>query len=242
MTTPYKFENILSDEKEKERFCDWFWSGTAGNDLIVALNLNNSKSSGSQIRRKHCEWLHIYCVVLNDDENPGKAVIQGKETIQWRYCKVGKTEKDTTSGSNNRMETVQGEIERKTEKKAGIIFVVNVNGTDSRPNNEVEKSVRKAIGWPVDKKLACENKFPVPTEWVLTTQKCINDIKKRGVSDTRSVLDLRIMPPKENLPIGLELQESTDKAGQQHYLVKRKPSKKSNINILHVLSIDITLL
>ena len=221
----YDFDEILSNDDEKERFCNWFWNGTTGNDLIVALNLNNSKSSGSQIRRQHCEWPHIYCVVYNDKENPGEVLTKDKKIIQWRYCKVGITEKDTKTDTKNRMEIVRDEIKKKTKSEAGIIFVVKVSADDSRPKKEIEKSVREAIGWPVDKELAGKNKFPVSTEWVLTTQAYIDKRKKEGLSDTRSVLRLKFKQQKENLPSHLELQESRDAAGQLHYLVKRKPSK-----------------
>lgn len=68
------------------------------------------------------------------------------------------TEQNTKTGVRNRMETVQKEIMKISETrhnlrrfKAGIIFVLPVKATDSRPNNEIEKSVREHIGWPVDK-------------------------------------------------------------------------------------------
>ena len=157
---------------EKTKFCDWFWTGTNGNELINALNMNNSKSSGSKLRRRRSCWPHIYCVVLNDDENPGTF-----DGIQWKYCKVGITERDTSPNAENRMETIQHEIE-KIGKTGDIKFVLPVKATDSRPNNAIEKTVRECTGYRVDKDLAKVNKFPVSTEWVITTEDHITNIRR----------------------------------------------------------------
>lgn len=188
----YDFGRILSDkdEEEKQRFCSWFWSGTNGNKLIAALNLNNSESKGSQIRRVHEGQPHIYCVVLNDNNNPGK-----NGNVQWRYCKVGITHVDTTTGRGNRMETVQKEIKDNTGKEAAIVFVLPVKASDSRQDNAIEKSVRERVGLPVNKKLAHLYKFPVITEWVITTQAYIDSIVKKKTKtaaglDTGFILEL----------------------------------------------------
>lgn len=199
------FDRLLSDEKE--RFCSWFWSGTNGNKLIDALNVNNSESKGSQIRRVHEGLPHIYCVVLNDDNNPGK-----NGNVQWRYCKVGITHADTTTDTNNRMETVRKETETNTGKKAAILFVLPVKASDSRRDNAIEKSVREHVGLPVNKKLAHLYKFPVITEWVITTQAYINFIdekkpEKAGGLDTGFILELipKFNPPGD-LPTNLMCQ------------------------------------
>ena len=194
-SSSYDFNDILSDKEETKRFCDWFWGGQKGNELILALNLNNSKSSGSKIRRRYKCWPHIYCVVYNDDANPGKVRDPTQDKpIQWKYCKVGITEIDTTTGTKNRMETIETKIMNATGKNASTIFVLPVKATDSRPNKEIEKSVREHVGWSVDEDLARSNNFPVITEWVLTTQDYIKDIRdmidKKSVCDTGLVLDM----------------------------------------------------
>ncbi|CAB3982495.1 Hypothetical predicted protein [Paramuricea clavata] len=184
----YNFENILSNEIEKQKFCSWFWSGANGNRLIQTLNSNNSESSGSKIRRLNGGWPYIYCVVLNDNAIPST---DPSGLVQWRYCKVGLTEVDTKPGTHNRMETVQNEITRKTGSPAGIIFVLPVKDFDSRPNSVIEKDVREHIGLPVNKELVRTIGLPFLTEWVITTQPYINyigmQIKKNAMSAGRLI-------------------------------------------------------
>jgi hypothetical protein len=203
MAKKYNFDRLLSDEKE--RFCSWFCSGENGNDLIHALNSNSSKSEGYKIRRlDNSWWPHIYCIVLNDDDNPGKGRNR-KDGVQWKYCKVGITEVGTTTGTHNRMETVQNQIKKNTGKEAEIIFVLPVDASDSRRNSEIEKSVRERIGLPVNQDLAEKHKFPVPTEWVITTQPYINKIvwgkaNTAGALDTRFILGMPEFEQRGYLP------------------------------------------
>ena len=200
---PYNFDRILSEDRKD--FCRWFWTGTKGNEVIDALNSNNTESDGSTIRRQHEGQSHIYGIVLNDDATPGK----GTNGVQWKYCKVGKTQADTTTGSHNRMETLRDEIERKTGMRAGILFVLEVKATDSRNDIEIEKSVRKKFGWPVHKDLAKELNLPVPTEWVITTQPYIYEFRGRigANADTGFFADERLQfrESERNLPNYLEL-------------------------------------
>ena len=176
----YNFNDILSQEQAKSDFCKWFWSGTNGNELIDALNANNSQSGGYKIRRQHKKcWPYIYCIVLNDNTQP---VPFGRgNAVQWKYCKVGITEQDTTTGAHNRMETVKQEIIKKKadyQITASVIFVLPVCATDSRKNNDIELDVREHIGWKVNKDFAKENNLAVPTEWVRTRQWYINLLSK----------------------------------------------------------------
>ena len=209
----YNFDDILRNEIEKQKFCSWFWSGTNGNTLIQALNSNNSESSGSKIRRLNGWWPHIYCVVLNDDAIPGLGPGPGPfGLVQWRYCKVGLTEVDTTTNTRNRMETVQNEITRKIDSPAGIIFVLPVRDFDSRPNSVIEEGVREHIGWPVNKELVRTIGLPFLTEWVITTQPYIdyifNIIKQNAETlgrliDTGFLLGIPRFNPPGNLPSDL---------------------------------------
>ena len=114
-----------------------------------------------------------------DNKNPGTVTTQYKNEIEWKYCKIGMTEKDTTPGPNNTMETAEREITKATKKQARTIFVLPVAATDIRPNSEIEKGVRSRIGWTVDKDLARDNMFPTPEEWVLTTQSHIYEIRRK---------------------------------------------------------------
>ena len=112
------FDRILSNP---EKFCTWFWKDINGNKLIKALNSNNRKSRGSKIRRLHEWWLNLYCVVSENDH-----------CREWKYCKVGITEKKTKTGVSNRMETVRKKIMKTSNtrqnlghfKNTGIVFVL----------------------------------------------------------------------------------------------------------------------
>ena len=149
--------HMLMEFIVRSSFVVCFWTGTNGNKLTEALNCNNRLSRGSKIRRVHECWPHMYCVVSKNDLRR-----------EWKYCKVGITEKNTTTGVSNRMKTVRKEIMKTSDtrqnlgrfKNAGIVFVLPVKATDSRPNNEIEKSVREHIGWPVDKDLARQIGLP----------------------------------------------------------------------------------
>ena len=87
-----------------------------------------------------------------------------------------------------------------------------VKATDSRPNNEIEKSIREHIEWPVDKDLAREIRLPFPTEWVLIKQSYILKIrveiqKRKGKEEMDTGL-LLSMPKfrSDDFPKGLKLQ------------------------------------
>ena len=171
---PCNFNHILTDKNERQKFCTWFWNSSNGNDLIAILN-SSCHLSGSKIRRCDGWWPHIYCVVSNENNVPG---ISRDGEIEWKYCKVGITGNDTTTGTNNRMETVEREI-KKVTKKAKTIFVLPVKATDSRPNTVIEKSVREQIGIPVSKDLAHYRRLPYPTEWVLVAQSHLTNIRTK---------------------------------------------------------------
>ena len=211
------FNGILQNPKP---FCRWFWTGTNGNELIDALNSNNTESDGSTIRRQHEGWSHIYCLVYNDDAKPGTST----NGVQWKYCKVGMTQEDTTPGSGNRMETILNMILRQTGKPGGVLFVLRAKATDSRKDIDVEKSVREKIGWPVHKDLARELNLPVITEWVITTQPYIHKFRDRigANADTGLFADerLKFQQNEENLPEDLHM------VGGK---VQKKPKKKKPI-------------
>ena len=148
-SSSFKFDDILSDQKIKDEFCAWFWKNKIenGKNLIDALN-SSSERSDCKIRMIDDKvYPYIYCIVSNNDNKPGKFKVNEEEIIQWKYCKVGITERDTTTGTKNRMETVQNDIKKASGKDASIIFVQQVKGTDSTEDKQIEKKVREHIGW-----------------------------------------------------------------------------------------------
>jgi len=83
---------------------------------------------------------HIYGVVNNRRAD--------EEHKEWKYVKVGFTERDTTTGSGNRMETVKKKIDRSLgEDKASVLFVLPQDKDDTRTKHELEKSIRNDIGY-----------------------------------------------------------------------------------------------
>ena len=158
----------------KDEFLEWFWKGQNGNDLIKELNQTGNTD---RIRREKFRP-HIYGIVLKDGVFPFKE--QGQ---QWKLCKVGFTHKDTTTGTENRMEQLQRKIESKYEKKnkhrptAAILFVLAIGAVDTREYNETEKRIREKVGRPVAKDVAKRYGLECSTEWVLTTQSHIDRVK-----------------------------------------------------------------
>ncbi|KAL5467616.1 hypothetical protein EMCRGX_G031875 [Ephydatia muelleri] len=94
------------------------------------------------------------------------------------------------------METVLKDVDRWQKKKAGfegekivcILFVV--------PISHDEQEVQMAFGLQVSRALAKQLKLPIHTEWVLTSQKHIDSIKK-SIDDTSTAKKEFQEPPTE---------------------------------------------
>ncbi|XP_078350235.1 uncharacterized protein LOC144635040 isoform X2 [Oculina patagonica] len=205
-------EMPLDKWKTWDDFCDWFWVGSNGNDLIKKLNA--SKKRVDFIRREKYRPV-VYCIVLNDGQFPGKTKDETKTEVQWKLCKVGFTQVDTATGTNNRMEDVRKKICSKYESKRegqkaspSVLFVLSIGAVDTTPYLQTEKRIREAVGWPIGKKLAKENGLPCSTEWVLTTQAFIEKIKesidqkkKEGTADPIDLFKtLKYRDPKAQNP------------------------------------------
>lgn len=129
------------------------------------------------------------------------SVIKGDTKAFWKLVKVGRTAADTTQTISketsetptqtagkklNRMEIVRYEVlkwctgKKKKDlvkedmKMAGIMFVLSI---DHKSDDEMEEQVRKAFGLQIDKKLGKKLRLPVHTEWVLTSQPHIRNIR-----------------------------------------------------------------
>ena len=125
----------------------------------------------------------IYGIVLNAVTEPTFPFVIGND--QWKLCKVGHTQKDTTTGTGNRMEQVIKQIldkyKKKTSKiaKAAVLFVYPVGSADTADFRSTEKRIRETAGRPVKKEKAKEYDLPCPTEWVVTPQAFIYTIKNK---------------------------------------------------------------
>ena len=166
----------------REEFAKWFWSGTNGNELIKELNC--SPSHGNDYIRREKERPTIYGIVLNDGSFPGRV-----GNVQWKLCNIGFTHVNTATGTRNRMEQVKVEIESKYDSKrkdgkpqvapASVLFVLPIGAVDVTTFSDTEKRIRNAVGSPIDTALAEKLGLPCSTNWVLTTQPFINEIKKQ---------------------------------------------------------------
>jgi len=169
---------------EDEDFLRWFWDGGNGNELIEKLNTYAQNENKSDRIRREKERPTIYVIVLNYGEEPFK-----HDDVQWKLCKVGFTHCSIQKGSGNRMEQVKKQIilkygsdkseQDKKKIKPSVLCVLPIAAVDTTPFNETEKRVRDKIGTPIHKDKAKEQKLPVPTEWVLTTQEHIDDVKAK---------------------------------------------------------------
>lgn len=159
----------------KDEFLGWFWYRQNGNNLIKELN--QASPTTDRIRReKYAPY--IYGIVLNDGYFPFQERGQ-----QWKLCKIGFTNKDTTTGRGNRMETLVRNIQSKYERKNGrqptasILFVLAIGAVDTTDYNETEERIRKRVGTPIRKQVAKDCGLECSTEWVLTTQNHIEHIQ-----------------------------------------------------------------
>ena len=57
------------------------------------------------------------------------------------------------------------------------LFALRIGSVDTTPFHETEDRIRQKVGTPIKTAKAKELNLPVPTEWVLTTQKHIVKIK-----------------------------------------------------------------
>ena len=177
--SPWNFSKINS----LEDFMEKFWTDENGNILIKYLNQYAFKKRLDDSIRREKNGPTVYGIVLNNyklDEIDG-----------YKLVKVGLTHKSTKPDTNNRMETLEKQIKSLIEKakkankgdplsdaKVDILFKFPIACTDTTPYLDSEDRVRESVGEPVKKEKIEVLKLPVPTEWVLTTQKHINHIKK----------------------------------------------------------------
>ena len=198
--------------KTRDEFLEWFWSGTNGNGLIKELN--SCEFHGGDYIRREKERPIIYGVVLNDGSFPGK-----EDSVQWKLCKVGFTHVSTAEGTQNRMKQVQAEIKKKRTERTGreadaaVFFVLPIGAMDVTPFSDTEKRIRNAVGSPLHKDLAKKLGLPYSTEWVLTTQQFINQIRK-GIKDLKAECSADLINLFKNLKFKLSEKPSWVKLEQ----------------------------
>lgn len=164
---------MAARNEDWDDFLRWFWNQSNGNDLIKRLNEYARQNNWSDRIRREKYSPHIYGIVLNDSRIPKKSVAP-----HWKLVKVGFTQKSIQRGSNNRME----QLERKLRWKGfhpSTLFVLPIGSLDTNLFRDTEGRIREKVGRPLKKKKAIEFELPAPKEWVVTTQKHIDEIKEK---------------------------------------------------------------
>ena len=176
--------DILKDLNIKDTdFLEWFWTGSNGNDLIKKLNKYAQDQKFTDRIRREKYSPTVYGIVVNDFPFPNDH--------HYKLVKVGFTHRSIRQGSNNRMEQLQEQLEsviKKSNKEAfsSILFRLPIGCVDITPFYDREAQIRERVGIKVKKEKAQECNLPVPTEWVLTTQKHIDKIRERKDKACRS--------------------------------------------------------
>ena len=155
---------------ETDDFLKWFWEGTNGNGLIKRLNSYARQEEMSDRIRREKFSPHIYGVLLKTSPSE----IEGR----CKAVKVGFTQQSIKKGGNNRIEQIEATLE-KEKFDSTPLFVVPIGCVDTTKFHDTEDRIRKKVGRPLRKDKAEKWKLPVTTEWVLTTQKHIDEIKDK---------------------------------------------------------------
>lgn len=162
----------FEDCKTESELMAWFWQGTNGNNFIRKLNKYAKEHNRHDRIRREKDGPSVYAIVLN------KFVLG--ESRKYRLVKVGFTEKSIKRGSNNRMEQLEREIEsEKPNSGPSVLFAVRIGAVDTSWFRDTEDRIRKKVGTPITSAKAKKLHLPVPTEWVLTTQEHIDQIKDK---------------------------------------------------------------
>lgn len=159
------FKKLTTDRK----FLEWFWHEDNGDELIKRLNSYAQQSRKSDRIRREKESPHVYAIVLNNFPN-----------ADWKLVKVGFTHQSVERDTNNRMEQLRKEIERMVGGvTAPTLFKAPIGSVDLSPFHVTEARIRVKVGTPLKKAKARELNLPVHTEWVLTSQRHIDEITQK---------------------------------------------------------------
>uniref|UniRef100_A0A7M5XPA4 Uncharacterized protein n=1 Tax=Clytia hemisphaerica TaxID=252671 RepID=A0A7M5XPA4_9CNID len=167
----------ITDESFKQEFCEWFWTGTNGNNLIKELNKYaiKNKTTDDRIRREK-DGPVIYAIVLDKFDHGLESPFYDEAC---KLVKVGYTHVSVKTGSDNRMEKLKKKIKNKyPDSKPTIKYRFPIGCGDTTPAYDVERRIREKFGEKVHADEIEKLNLPVTTEWVLTTQSHLDKITK----------------------------------------------------------------
>lgn len=170
MANSDKYAQLLEDKE----FIEWFWSGQNGNTLIKHLNSNKSREEIVR-REKYSPYAYGILLKVNQAERFKQDVGDIEEDL--KFVKIGFTQQVTSSDTKNRMTEVQKQIEAKYPGRTAVLFVIMKNPVDTLRHSEFETNFRTRWGMPVSDECAKNHNLPYHTEWVLTTQPHIDQMK-----------------------------------------------------------------
>lgn len=147
----------------------WFWERSNGNDFIKQLNAYARRKNWPDRIRRERYSPHVYGIVLNAFPNVAS---------KWKLVKVGLTQRSIQKGSNNRMEQLERQLKLRGFNPS-TLFVLPIGSVDTSLSIDVEGRIRKKVGKVLKKRKAIDFKLPITTEWVVTTQKHIDEILKK---------------------------------------------------------------
>ena len=176
----------LKKMKNEEEFVAWFWQRkgaiTNGGQLIRSVNAG---AFGTNRVRHEVYGPMIYAVKMN---GLGIAVDPNESTGTKTgiLMKVGYSHTNTSQTHDaSRINTLMKDIKRDMKKKWGVevkcapAFVLSIDVLDTRYFSKIESEVRSRAGMVVPINVAKALQLPVHTEWVLTTNFFIAQIRKR---------------------------------------------------------------
>ena len=151
--------------KESESFLRWFWSSGNGNDLIKFLNTHEHPRHNDKLRREMFSP-YVYGFVFKG------TIYDGADRDferKFKMIKIGFTQCT--------LKQIKKRFKDDRDENIALIFFVVKSAIDTTRHHDFEERIRKKVGVPVKKQYARSLGLKEPTEWVLTTQNYIDELK-----------------------------------------------------------------
>ena len=152
--------------KKSDSFLRWFWSRGNGNDLMKFLNTHEHPRHNDKLRREAFSPF-VYGIVF-------KVTIYHDADVdfqrKFKMMKIGFTQ--------GTLKQIKQRFKVDRDENFSLIIFLSKSAIDTSRHNEFEERIRKKVGMPVNKEYARSLELKEPTEWVLTTQHYIDDLKR----------------------------------------------------------------
>ena len=152
--------------KKSDSFLRWFWSRGNGNDFIKFLNTHEHPRHNDKLRREAFSPFVYGTVFKGTIYHDADVDFQRK----FKMMKIGFTQ--------GTLKQIKQRFKVDRDENFSLIFFLSKSAIDTSRHNEFEERIRKKVGMPVNKEYARSLELKEPTEWVLTTQHYIDDLKR----------------------------------------------------------------